>query len=1467
MSDQLVTNSLANSAVTGNVITPGSIDSSKIATGAITLAKLEPSFAARFAAGVKITALYYDGLNSFADTDGGQRLLLTGSGFSINSRVIVNKTIAVSEYQNQYQMYFYAPPQNRGSYNVFVDNLDGAATFLPFGINYIPQLKFRSNAGVFGNVILQDTNYFESIQAVGDGTLVYTLETGSLPSGITVNSNGTLTGTTIITSPLGSYNFNVSVYDNNLTKIYRDFYVVLGGGARVTLVTYAGGTQGANSASTAGGETITLTGVNFITGGNVVIGNAAARPITFVDSTTVRFTTVATAAGTYNLRYNNANGTFALRTNAFVVRPPVTWVTAAGLIGNATETFEFIANVSATTDTNVSYTLASGVLPGGISLFSNGTLRGTTIQNQANVQSFTSYPFTITATGFYGQNASRLFSINVYPKPNVNSLIFPTYFNGNVSLTTLAANVGGGETVTVLGAGFRSGLTVFVDNVTVSNTYISNTQLTFTTPAKSAGSYNFYVRNTDNTFSTNVLITYSSIPVWSQGNILPSIDSNFDYVANVRQTSSVISDSPILYYFVSNVNLPAGITVNANSGVLSGNTSLINSNLYSFDITAVDTELQTSRKTFGVYLVNVPVIAATTYQYFDVDGGNIRLTGSDFSRTARVWFDGVQYTPIYESTGTIYLNVPSKAPGNYSVYIRQGAGQQSNTYTLTATDPIPGQIEYTTAGTYTFTYSSLYPNVSIVAIGGGGGGTVAYGGGSGSSGGGGGGLAWLNGYTMWFGDTATVVVGSGGAGGVYGPGQYVGSSGTDSYFNSLTTVAGYSGKAVDGSGYVLWPDINIINGGQGGGYFASNAYGTYGGGAGGGAGGTATNTQYAGKVGGGGGAGGYLGTGGGGGGFNGGGGAATTGSGGGGGGAGTVSTGTSGGGGGGVGIYGLGSDGQGGGSPNSNPEGLPGTGGSGGTNGAQGGASGGAGGSYGGGGGGGRSGSGSRGGAGIGGAVRVLWGNRSFPQTGTANISPVTFTNINGLTSGFLGNSTVGNIFVANIQGISGGVGNYSYSIWQGNLPQLTTFTTSNIGGQTVGQISFTPVTNDINYYSFRVRVSDSLGHRITSNNFSVFVTDVVESKPISLSYNMSPIWVTPIGNISIPLGVNSFTSNLSAYGLSANITYSVVSSSNISTLVLNNTTKSISGNVTALYGNLVLRASDLNGRFTDKNIAINRGNVTLEILLVGGGGGTALSSVSGGGGGGGVLFANVVYAPGSSDSLTVVVGGGGNQTAGQDSYVTKQSGTVYRALGGGVGTAGGTGIVGGDGGSGGGAGQSNFYNAFNYLSGGAATQPSSQWGGYGNAGGPGYLYNWGFVGAGGGAGGAATSGTQFGPPLGGIGISFPQFSGLGYGDNNYFASGGGGYHSQAGNGYRIVGGGGSYANPTGNVNTGGGSAGYGYFGSTNDSAYRGGSGVVIIRYLTGILSISTPGGNVSVSGSYTYHAFYTSSLISFTVF
>ncbi|MBT6831818.1 hypothetical protein HOA64_02045, partial [bacterium] len=219
-----------------------------------------------------------------------------------------------------------------------------------------------------------------------------------------------------------------------------------------------------------------------------------------------------------------------------------------------------------------------------------------------------------------------------------------------------------------------------------------------------------------------------------------------------------------------------------------------------------------------------------------------------------------------------------------------------------------------------------------------------------------------------------------------------------------------------------------------------------------------------------------------------------------------------------------------------------------------------------------------------------------------------------------------------------------------------------------------------------------------------------------------------------------------------------------------------------------------------------------VEVLVVGGGGGGASSQASSGGGGGGGA-GGLVYDSSyslSGSGVTVTIGGGGAPgTAGVydsgDDGVDSVFGTITAYGGGGGGTYANDGLPGG---SGGGAGY-NGYSTVRY--GGSGTL------GQGNAGGNTSQLSWAGGAGGGGAGGVGGDNkTGHAGGDGGAGLVY-SLSGS---DVEYAAGGGGGANSPS-------------SSP---ANTGqGGDAAY-----AANTAYAGGDGVVVVRYLREAISADT---------------------------
>ena len=203
--------------------------------------------------------------------------------------------------------------------------------------------------------------------------------------------------------------------------------------------------SGSNTATDpAGGETITLTGSNFKTGFTVTVGGSSAASTTFVNSTTVRFTTPAKTAGDYDVTFTNANGLAATLTNGISVNGVPAFSTAAGNVGSVIEdeAISTITIVAAEPDGGtLAYSITSGALPTGLSLGSaNGQITGTP---NANVTADTTFNFTVTATDDENQTNSRAFNLIVIRPVYIKEIDQSVKFGWNANAQTLQKTLSG----------------------------------------------------------------------------------------------------------------------------------------------------------------------------------------------------------------------------------------------------------------------------------------------------------------------------------------------------------------------------------------------------------------------------------------------------------------------------------------------------------------------------------------------------------------------------------------------------------------------------------------------------------------------------------------------------------------------------------------------------------------------------------------------------------------------------------------------------------------------------------------------------------------------------------------------------------------------------------------------------------------------------------------------------------------
>ena len=326
---------------------------------------------------------------------------------------------------------------------------------------------------------------------------------------------------------------------------------------------------------------------------------------------------------------------------------------------------------------------------------------------------------------------------------------------------------------------------------------------------------------------------------------------------------------------------------------------------------------------------------------------------------------------------------------------------------------------------------------------------------------------------------------------------------------------------------------------------------------------------------------------------------------------------------------------------------------------------------------------------------------------------------------------------------------------------------------------------------------------------------------------------ITPVTNAARNAGVSTATGTI-IYNSSSS-TLQVYQGTRWDTLS-NVAFEPTGGNATYTFGSYKVHAFTSNGNFVPNTAG------TVDILIVAGGGGAGTpdrtsynGAWSGGGGAGGVLYTTSVSV--TAQSYSIVIGAGGARQANGANSTALGLTAIGGGRGGGT-TSAGSGNVNWNGAAGG-SGGGGLGDRPGPMQGGAGTA------GQGNAGAngtdPGGSPNFE---QGGGGGGAGEAGDTDGIGYGGDGRDMSAQFGTTYGESGVFGGGGAGGQgtdNSSSINYGGTGGGGnsgggyqnnSYASEAGTANTGGG-GGAGGNATGGAGGQAGGSGIVLIRYLT----------------------------------
>ncbi|MGA2132917.1 MAG: putative Ig domain-containing protein [Bryobacteraceae bacterium] len=478
-------------------------------------------------------------------------------------------------------------PTSTGTFNFNVTVKDSTGTVsapVGFTINVYAPLSITTGSPLPNGST--GTFYTDTLAATGGtGSYTWSLTGGSLPTNLTLSSAGVISGTP---SAATTATFTVMVTDAASDTASKTFSLTISSGVVITTGSLPNGEVTAPYAQTLAATGGTGTYTWSVTAGALPPGltlSSTAGTITGSPTTTsgspFAFTITATDTA--------SNSGFKAFSIGVIAGPGITTTSPlpAGEVGASYSQTFAASNGTAP----YSWSVTGGTLPPGLSLASTGALTG--LPTTAGL-----YTFTVTVKDSVNGSASGSFNVTINSGPTITTSSLPSGEVGVSYNDTLSASGGSGTGYTWSATGLPSNLTLSTAGV-ISGSPSTSTGSPFTvnlTVKDSLGGTGTV--SLPLTVLPGVSITTTSLPNGTMGTAYSAT-----LVANGGTTPYTWS--------VSSGALPAGLTLNASTGAITGTPSTATSGPLSVGFTVKDNVGSTASATLSITIV-APLSVQTT---------------------------------------------------------------------------------------------------------------------------------------------------------------------------------------------------------------------------------------------------------------------------------------------------------------------------------------------------------------------------------------------------------------------------------------------------------------------------------------------------------------------------------------------------------------------------------------------------------------------------------------------------------------------------------------------------------------------------------------------------------------------------------------------------------------------------------------------------------------------------------------